>query len=650
LRRLATGGAILLLFCALAWWLLHFHLEYAGSRLPSDLGDPVLVLYFMEWGERCLERGLRGYLEFWNAGFYFPLKSVMTFSDHVIGPAIEATLLHRLGVNQVGGYNFLFLGSFVLCGLTTTWVLRQAGVGLPAAILAGIMYAFSPYRSDQRAHLQVLLMQWIPLVLWLWYRLLEETTPRRAAAFALVYAVHVTGGMYLAYFVHFALAILLLQHLDRWRSLVTWRSLRVLAPTVAFCGALAAAIFAPYVIARRSYELGRGIGDVGYYGATLLSYLSVGPDNVVWGALLGRLLRPENQLFAGLVATVLAVMGVRLLWLRRRVVLARVGGQAMRPLGAGVRVVSERERLVLAVLLSLACVGFLLGDATTLSSAASLEPGLISSLLLGYLPASPLAIGCAVAWLVLSRRWRGEWPLLPPRSSSSRWERSLFFVGLCFALLALPVVFAPLQRVVPGLDGLRVPTRVYPFVSFALVFFAARGLDHLLSRTPIQRRRMILAAVSLGLVLELRDSMHWYEWWNRDQIPGVYERIADVPGVDAVLHLPIPDYPFEAHYMYFSIANWRPIVNGYSGYEPEIYLEVKRRVRDELFDASTLDYLRELGVTHVAVHPFQFKMPRERKRLLRWERKWGVGPDARLRQVFVDDKDRFWELLPAPPK
>ena len=181
------------------------------------------------------------------------------------------------------------------------------------------MFAFSPYRSDQRAHLQVLLMQWIPLLLWLWHRLLEETTPRRAAAFAVVYALHVTGGMYLAYLAHFALAILLLQHLDRWRALAAWRSLRVLVPTLVFCGALAAAIFAPYVIARRGNDLDRGIGDVGYYGATLLSYLSISPDNVVWGALLGRLVRPENQLFAGLVATVLAIAGVRLLWLRPRV-------------------------------------------------------------------------------------------------------------------------------------------------------------------------------------------------------------------------------------------------------------------------------------------------------------------------------------------
>ncbi len=369
----------------------------------------------------------------------------------------------------------------------------------------------------------------------------------------------------------------------------------------------------------------------------------------MWGALLGRLERPENQLFAGLVATVLAIVGVRLLWLRPRVELARVGGQAMRRVGAGhaARVASERQRVVLAVLLFFSCVGFLLGDATTLTSAALPDSEWTPSTLLGYRPAALLAWGCAAAWVALSRRWRGEWPLLPSRSSSSRWERGLFFVGLFFALLALPVVFAPLMRVVPGLDVLRVPTRTYPFVSFALAYFAARGLDHLLARAPIARRRAIVAAISLLLVFELRDTMPWRRWLNRDQIPGIFQRLADLPGVGAVLHLPIPDYPLEVHYMYFSIAHWRPIVNGYSGYEPPIYLEVKRRVKNELYDAGTLDYLRGLGVTHVAVHPFLFKMPRERKRLLRWERKWTNGPDPRLRQVFVDGRDRLYELLPA---
>jgi hypothetical protein len=262
----------------------------------------------------------------------------------------------------------------------------------------------------------------------------------------------------------------------------------------------------------------------------------------------------------------------------------------------------------------------------------------------GYLPATLLAVGCGAAWILLSRRFRGRWPLLPP--VGSRWERGLLLVGLCFVLLAFPVVFAPLSQVVPGLDGLRVPTRVYPFVSFPLVFFAARALDRVLARFEGRRRQAVLAVVALVLVVELRDSMNWLTWPNRDDIPSIFHRLAERPEVGAILHLPMPDPPFEAHYMYFSIAHWRPIVNGYSGYEPPVYLEVKRRVEDELFEASTLDYLSQLGVTHISVHPFQFKMPLQRRRLLRWERHWSEGRDARLLPVLVDGRDRLWQIVP----
>jgi hypothetical protein len=648
-RKLAIGAGVLALFCGLTWWLLHFRPSYAGTRLPSDLGDPVLVLYFMEWGEHCLARGIEGYREFWNAGFYYPAKMVMTFSDHVLGPAIQASVLHRLGVNEIGGYNFLFLGSFVLSGLTTTWVLRRTGIGLAASILGGIAFAFSPYRSDQRAHLQVLLMQWIPLVLWCWHRLLEETTPRRAAVFFLVYALHVTGGMYLAYLMHFALAIVLLQHRDRWRSLVSARSLRVLLPTVALCGALAAAIFVPYEVGKRVNGLTRGLGDVGYYGATLPSYLAIGTENLTWGWLLGKLARPENQLFAGLVTTVLAILGLKPLWSGKRLRLRRVGGQAMLRLEPGrrVRVLGERERMILGVLLFASCAGFVLGDLTTLANAQVLVPGpLIPAKLLSYFPAAVLALGGAAAAIALFRWWRGEWPIVPPPSSSTRWDRAILFIGLGFALLTLPVVFGPLQRVVPGLDGMRVPTRAYPFVSFALAFFAARGLDAIAAQG--RRRQVVFAAVAVLLLIELRDTMPWHLWYNRDQIPPIFDRIAQTPDVRVVLHLPIPPYPFEAHYMYFSIANWLPIVNGYSGYEPPEYVEVKQRVRRHLFDSSTLDYLSRLGVTHIAVHRFQFKTPRERRLLARWEKQFTEGPAPRLEPVASAARDRLYRLVPPP--
>ena len=45
--------------------------------------------------------------------------------------------------------------------------------------------------------------------------------------------------------------------------------------------------------------------------------------------------------------------------------------------------------------------------------------------------------------------------------------------------------------------------------------------------------------------------------------------------------------------MYFSIAHWRPIVNGFSGYEPPAYVEVKRRVKEELDEASARSTISE---------------------------------------------------------
>ena len=40
----------------------------------------------------------------------------MTFADHLLGPAAVAVLFRQVWDNGVAAYNFLFCGSFVLCG------------------------------------------------------------------------------------------------------------------------------------------------------------------------------------------------------------------------------------------------------------------------------------------------------------------------------------------------------------------------------------------------------------------------------------------------------------------------------------------------------------------------------------------------------
>jgi hypothetical protein len=57
------------------------------------------------------------------------------------------------------------------------------------------------------------------------------------------------------------------------------------------------------------------------------------------------------------------------------------------------------------------------------------------------------------------------------------WDRGLAISGLCCFALSFAIVYGPLMRVIPGLSGMRVPARFYIFVSFTLVWFAARGAD-----------------------------------------------------------------------------------------------------------------------------------------------------------------------------
>jgi hypothetical protein len=54
-------------------------------------------------------------------------------------------------------------------------------------------------------------------------------------------------------------------------------------------------------------------------------------------------------------------------------------------------------------------------------------------------------------------------------------------------------------------------------------------------------------------------------------------------------------------YMYFSIWHWRPMVTGYSGFNPREYAETLLGTRG-IPSPPTLVYLKGVGVTHVTVH------------------------------------------------
>ncbi|MFL6262978.1 MAG: hypothetical protein ACJ76Y_25035 [Thermoanaerobaculia bacterium] len=315
-RRALPWLALALLYTAVTlvyyWPLPRLFGDHIG-----EYGDSLFNLYVLKWGVHQIRLG---FPDFWSPTMFFPTRGTLAYSDHLLGPAFHLFLFLQVIPNAVAGYNFLFLSSYVASALAVCWVLRRGGLSWIAAGLAGWMYAFSSFRLAQFPHLQILIAQWIPLTLWFWDRLLARRTGKDAALFLLFYLLNLTGGCYLAYMIHFPmLAIFASRALAERRELFSFRLLRLLLPVGLVAGVAAAALFLPYARVAREQRLSRPESEIETYSARLASYFSPSSENLYSGGTAERLLegvfgdaalhRPENELFAGFLPTVLFFIG-----------------------------------------------------------------------------------------------------------------------------------------------------------------------------------------------------------------------------------------------------------------------------------------------------------------------------------------------------
>jgi len=647
--RLAAAFAVYALLAALylrpIWRVL-------GTHLPAGLGDPLFVLYILKWVAHEAHRGFAG---FWNAPFFYPARDVLAYSDHLLGPGLAAaafTALVPAGLPRwVPAYNLLLWSSFAATGLAACFVLRRGGFGWAAAWLGGVMYAFSPFRWDQLTHLQVLLMQLIPLTLWTFDRLLERPSRSRAALFLGCYLLHLSGGCYLALMIHVPLAVLLANRLPELRRTGRWRAgLPLLGGTAMIAAAAAGSLFGKYREVARAAGLHWGAGVLRTWGASLLSYLTPSESNL-YSALLPELLhRPENTLFPGWLAAGLALLGACDLW-RRSPAVGVAGAPPSCPATPEAQL-PARRRAILGALLALAAVGWLAGEARTWSAPTAplfhLEGLPRWSTRNYHVPLALVVLGCG-GWLFLRRRWKGSrasrWSELDP------WPRGLLAAGAVTAALSYPIFFDPLARLLPGLGAMRVPTRFNAFTSLAIVWLAAAAIDRRLRgwRPPARRRNALIVTVLAALLLleVCPRQVGWEELEEEDDFPDVTQWIADQPDIHAVLEIPLTDpslpapYLVNVSYMYYSTLHWKPLVNGYSAHAPFTAEWLSQRCCWPAPDAETLARLRLWGVTHILIHRSELPLS-QRQELERWE------ATAQAERLYAGGGDRVYRIRPGP--
>ena len=180
----------------------------------SDPGDPLLLIWIMEWVQRAL---LHSPTALFDAPMFHPFGDTLAYSDPLIPQALAALPFRTLGLGPVSAYNLVYLGGIVAAGVLTTLLFYELTGDRVAALVGALVATFPSARLFHLAHLQMQVTLFWPLVLLLIHRTLRRPDVRVSGALALALATAPLASLYHGLF----MALLLPPF-----SLVLWLSQR----------------------------------------------------------------------------------------------------------------------------------------------------------------------------------------------------------------------------------------------------------------------------------------------------------------------------------------------------------------------------------------------------------------------------------------
>ncbi|HEU5251461.1 MAG TPA: hypothetical protein VFW15_15870 [Thermoanaerobaculia bacterium] len=609
-----------------------------GSGL-GDLWDAKLNAWIFHWDYHQI---FRDPLHLFDANIFHPARYALAFSENLFGAALFGFPFFAAGASTLFVYNFLFLLGMFLSA-AAAWALARDVTGDPAAsLVAGFVYAFVPWRLAQIPHIQYQWGAFLALLLLFLLRWLDGGRRRDLVFFGVFFTWNALTNVHYAIFSGILVAVVL-----SWEWLTG--DVNALAPrirktlaAVAVAGVLVLPFYVPYARAAKLYEMRRSVGEMRFYSARPSALLVAGSQNKLWAPLTQRFARPEAEMFPGLVPVALAVYAV--VRLRRRRESRDTGSSSSRE-------IAPWRRRAAKVLDALALVAFAAGIAGLAVKGLRLGPFRLDD------PGRALVFLTAfvLARLAIVFPRRSGYANLREFLRARRLDpRAGLFVaiGVTGLLVALggytPYYTFLFQSFGFLFRAIRVPARGMVVLHLALGVLAAWGLSVLLRRVRSRPERAGFVAAALALIaIEYRAAPIDFPAVDPRPAP-VYRWLAGVPVPGAVLEWPI-GFDWDAEHVFRSTAHWKRLINGYSGFAPKHYDELKALCEESPIPEQAWTRIRAMDAVLLVVHPHEVEGP-ARLNYARGARKALFEGKLEMLGSFPHDAatDFVFRIAPAP--
>ncbi len=606
-RVLVLYAALTLLFTYPMW------VHPASTVLGID-NDTDLTAWLLAWDVHAFTHQP---LALFDANIYYPQPHTLAYAENLIGSAMLVAPAIWLTGNPILALNLVGLLSCFLCAVGAYLLARRLGIGPLGAVLAGLIFAFSPPRFFRIGQLHLTAVQWIPFCLAWLHAYLDGGRKWDLRLAVLFFTLQVLSSGHGGTFLTIAVVALLVYRIALGERLGIVRPLRDLGLVGVLLLLPAVLIVVPYHAVQQEIGLRRTLRDWVVSGWSFLespTYLHQYLISLVPGLEINQ--RARAALFPGILPLLLA--GAALIPGRlHQFVVSGIGGM-------------KTWRRLAIVLDVVVLVGLAIGGRILLSGPVKLRIG--STVLLASRSAwRPLLMALSAIALRLALRRRAPLALPVPaggwRAAATRWLEAIrrgrerlrrshaafyFLLAIGTVLLAMPRPFTlwPYVYELPGFSFIRVPSRITILSVLCVAVLAGIGFDRVSRRLASGWRRGLAVLVGSLLVAEfaampLRVSPY------RILIPAIDQWLDTRPKPFAVAEVPLIRLETadsvarydrrHAAFMLHSMAHWQKTIHGYSGIRPPLHEQLYFELESFPDDTSIRSLVR-LGVDYIVVH------------------------------------------------
>ncbi|MCA1635824.1 MAG: hypothetical protein LC802_19575 [Acidobacteria bacterium] len=578
-----------------------------------DPGDPYLVSWILWWD---YHQTFNDPLHLFNANIFYPLPYTLAFSENDYGIALLFFPLFALGfspltINSVA----TFLG-FAFSGYGAFRLTRTLTHSNTAAWVAGLVFAFIPYRFHLLSQLHYVFTGWMPLMLEALVLFARERSRKRAAWLGVAFTMNALSCVTWFILSLTPLAFSALFLVLRYRF-ARDRDFWVRGAAVAVASVLALLPFLlPYHYVSQAYNFTWSRAVVEKNSATPLHWLVAEYRNHFWKGFGDNLAAGGNyRLFPGLLPLLLSLAAVLIPGARNRPqtfaeteeagasgAAGTVGGNSV-----GKRVARLDTLAVAAATVAFVSAGW--GGSKAHPLLASIF-GVVTADRALLVLAAALLVRLSLAYPQFLSRATGAGNLIENIRSSPRGEA--FWLGAIWAVTGFLMSLGMnswLYRVHYDLvflfRSMREPSRAAMVACLGLAVLAGLGAAKLAGEAArLRPRRGAVAAVALitlALLFELRAApLRFMRGASRPD--EITLRLKETPMRGGLVEFPTGGGTLPHLYMLRSADHTRPLINAISTFVPQHSWEIDSMSHESPIPPRLLDALENVPTSYLVIH------------------------------------------------